>query len=64
MKTRLEFLMQYMTNLGVGRAIVTEYHKAREEGMDVIAVMAGDRQMDPDELGRVVEPVIRERRIM
>lgn len=55
---RLE-LVRHATNLGVGRAIVTGYRKAHEEGMDVIAVMAGDGQMDPSELGRVIEPVLR-----
>jgi len=55
---RLE-LIRHTANQGVGAAIVTGYRKAAEEGMDVAAVMAGDAQMDPAELERVVEPVVR-----
>jgi len=55
---RLE-LICHTTNRGVGGAIVTGYRKAAEEGMDVVAVMAGDAQMDPADLERVVEPVVR-----
>ena len=52
-------LIQHTVNQGVGAAIVTGYQKAAEEGMDVVAVMAGDAQMDPAELERVVGPVVR-----
>ena len=56
---RLE-LIRHTANRGVGAAIVTGYRKAAEEGMDVVAVMAGDAQMDPAELERVVGPVVRD----
>jgi glycosyltransferase involved in cell wall biosynthesis len=46
-------------NGGVGAAIATGYRQAREEGIDVTCVMAADRQMDPDELRGLVEPVAR-----
>ena len=52
-------LVCHEVNQGVGAAIVTGYKKAVEDGMDVIAVMAGDAQMDPDELERVIAPVVR-----
>ena len=42
----------------MGAVIVTGYQEAAEEGMDVVAVMAGDAQMDPAELDRVVGPVM------
>ena len=53
-------LIEHTVNRGVGAAIVTGYRKAVEDGMDVVAVMAGDAQMDPEELDRVVLPVIRD----
>jgi glycosyltransferase involved in cell wall biosynthesis len=46
-------------NGGVGAAIATGYRRALEEGIDVTCVMAADRQMDPDELRGLVEPVAR-----
>lgn len=52
-------LIRHATNRGVGAAIVTGYRKAAEEGMNVVAVMAGDAQMDPAELELVVGPVVR-----
>jgi len=50
-------LLRHKVNQGVGGAIVTGYKKARDLGMDVTAVMAGDAQMDPDDLIRIIEPV-------
>lgn len=50
-------LVEHARNQGVGGAIVSGYKKARELEMDVTAVMAGDAQMDPHDLARVVEPV-------
>jgi glycosyltransferase involved in cell wall biosynthesis len=46
-------------NEGVGAAIVTGYKRAIEEGIDVACVMAGDNQMDPDELEALALPVAR-----
>ena len=46
-------------NRGVGAAIVTGYKRALAERMDATAVMAGDNQMDPDELERLALPVVR-----
>jgi glycosyltransferase involved in cell wall biosynthesis len=45
-------------NQGVGAAIVTGYRAALSEQADVVAVMAGDAQMDPAELRSVVAPVV------
>jgi glycosyltransferase involved in cell wall biosynthesis len=46
-------------NAGVGAAIVTGYHRAVEEGIDVTCVMAADNQMDPTDLEKIVLPVAR-----
>jgi glycosyltransferase involved in cell wall biosynthesis len=46
-------------NGGVGAAIVTGYERALTEALDVVCVMAGDNQMDPDDLLTLVEPVAR-----
>jgi glycosyltransferase involved in cell wall biosynthesis len=44
-------------NRGVGAAIVTGYRAALAADCDVLAVMAGDAQMDPEDLCRIVAPV-------
>jgi len=46
-------------NEGVGAAIVTGYQRALEERIDVTCVMAGDNQMDPEELEALALPVAR-----
>ena len=46
-------------NRGVGAAIVTGYKRALAERADAVAVMAGDNQMDPDELEQLALPVVR-----
>lgn len=50
-------LIRHDKNQGVGGAIITGYKKAVEEGIHVVAVMAGDAQMDPNDLLRIVDPV-------
>ncbi len=57
---RLLFI-QHEKNQGVGGAIISGHRRALAEGMDVVAVMAGDAQMDPAELSRVVGPVVNQR---
>ena len=54
-------LIRHTANQGVGGAIVTGYRKAIEEDVDVVAVMAGDGQMDPADLGSVITPVVEEK---
>lgn len=49
--------LRHAQNRGVGAAIVSGYRAALERGADVLAVMAGDGQMDPADLARVVDPV-------
>jgi glycosyltransferase involved in cell wall biosynthesis len=55
-------VMVHPTNRGVGSAIASGYRHALTiagEPNDAFAVMAGDGQMDPDDLHTVVEPVAR-----
>ena len=51
-------LLQLKNNSGVGKAIVSGYRAALDDGMDVIAVMAGDAQMDPSELRIILQPIL------
>ena len=52
-------VVRHAENRGVGAAIVTGYRAARARGAEVVAVMAGDGQMHPEDLRGVVEPVVR-----
>jgi glycosyltransferase involved in cell wall biosynthesis len=45
-------------NHGVGGAIAEGYKWCRDHKMDVTAVMAGDAQMDPDDLPALLDPVV------
>jgi glycosyltransferase involved in cell wall biosynthesis len=46
-------------NEGVGAAILTGYRRALDDGIDVTCVMAGDNQMDPEDLEAIARPVAR-----
>ena len=50
-------LVVHAQNRGVGAAIVSGYRAALAADSDVLVVMAGDAQMAPEDLARVVEPV-------
>lgn len=50
--------IRHEVNMGVGAAIVTGYKKALEDGMDIVAVMAGDDQMDPAFLPNLLDPIV------
>jgi glycosyltransferase involved in cell wall biosynthesis len=43
---------------GVGGAIASGYSAALQDDVDVVAVMAGDGQMDPADLPAVLDPVV------
>lgn len=46
-------------NRGVGATIITGYQKALEDNIDIVVVMAGDKQMDVKYLPKLLEPIIR-----
>jgi glycosyltransferase involved in cell wall biosynthesis len=49
--------IQHEKNQGVGGAIATGYKWARDNNIDIAVVMAGDGQMDPAELPKLLDPV-------
>lgn len=51
-------LIELERNEGVGGAIAAGYRWARDQGIDCTAVMAGDAQMDPDDLPALLDPVV------
>ena len=50
--------IKHEQNGGAGAAIVSGYKKALEDGVDITAVMAGDNQMDPEQLPTLLEPIV------
>lgn len=48
-------------NRGVGGSIKRGYARALEDGVDVVAVMNGDGQMDPTKLDWIIDPVVKGR---
>lgn len=51
-------LIEHETNKGVGGAIATGYKYAINGNFDVAVVMAGDGQMNPDDLPAILDPVV------
>ena len=51
-------LIEHKINQGVGGAIASGYKWARDNEMEMAVVMAGDGQMDPDDLPALLEPVV------
>ena len=50
-------VLSHPENRGVGAAIITGYRRAVALGCDVVAVMAGDGQMDPADLPALLDPL-------
>ena len=52
-------LLNHEVNKGLGQTLIDGYIKSVEMNIDVVAVMAGDAQMDPDDLESVVMPIVK-----
>ncbi len=50
-------LIRHTVNQGVGGSIAAGYEYARDQKADMAVVMAGDGQMNPDDLPALLEPV-------
>jgi glycosyltransferase involved in cell wall biosynthesis len=51
-------LIRHEVNQGVGGAIATGYKWCRDQEIDVTVVMAGDAQMDPNDMPALLDPVV------
>lgn len=52
------YLITNNPNLGLGRSIWKGYATCDELGVDVFVVMAGDGQMDPEDLPNLLDPIV------
>ncbi|MBK8269121.1 MAG: glycosyltransferase family 2 protein [Planctomycetes bacterium] len=54
-------LIRHEVNRGVGGAISSGYLWCRDHDIDIAVVMAGDGQMDPEDLPDLLDPVVEDR---
>ncbi len=50
-------LIEHQDRMGLGKSLIDGYLAALSEKSDVIAVMAGDNQMHPDDLETIISPI-------
>ncbi|WP_058826457.1 glycosyltransferase family 2 protein [Haloferax sp. Q22] len=50
--------IRHPVNRGRGAAVKTGYERALADGMDIVVVMDGDGQMDPDIMPAIIDPVV------
>lgn len=51
-------LIEHQVNQGVGGAIASGYKWSRDNNIDIAVVMAGDAQMNPDDLPALLKPIV------
>lgn len=59
--TRQPIVIEHDVNRGVGAAIVSGYRYVNNARFDVVIVMAGDGQMDPEDLPALLDPIASDR---
>lgn len=50
--------INHSKNRGVGAAITSGYKRAQEDNVDIVVVMDGDNQMDPEHMLELITPVV------
>ncbi|NKE34523.1 glycosyltransferase family 2 protein [Natronococcus sp. JC468] len=50
--------IRHEENQGAGGALRTGYVRGREDGMDIVATIDADGQMDPEQLPRLLDPIV------
>lgn len=50
-------LIRHQQNQGVGGAVISGYRRAIADGADIVVKLDGDGQMDPQQIGRLIEPI-------
>ncbi len=51
-------LLEHECNQGVGGAIVTGFKWCQERAIDIVVIMDGDAQMDPQDLPALLDPIV------
>ncbi len=51
-------LIHHPRNTGVGGAVITGYRRALADGADVIVKLDGDGQMAPEDIAKLVDPIL------
>ena len=51
-------ILRHAVNQGLGQSLIDGYVSAREQGFDLVAIMAGDNQMDAADLPGVLDPIV------
>ncbi len=52
-------LILHPCNRGVGGAVISGYRRALADGADVIVKLDGDGQMAPEDIGKLIDPIVR-----
>ena len=50
-------IVNHEKNKGLGQSLIDGYVAARDANIDIVAVMAGDAQMNPDDLENLIVPI-------